>query len=198
MKGNTLIILSTLLLLLVFPTALLSEKKEEEENPHEEMIKDKAVCLDCHTKVPKPGETAPDYFLVDLPSENCLACHSEFEHSGIQEHSGKDAKPLPGDENGKIACFTCHDPHPQGVIEGRSVYASELSDRTRAFIDKIVVPGVEKRVKLKVSPIEEKEALLRLPSAGGEICLKCHENLQDAKQWREKALWEKFIGIFSY
>ncbi|MEM4409516.1 MAG: cytochrome c3 family protein [Candidatus Caldarchaeum sp.] len=162
------------------------------------MVKDKAVCLDCHTKVPEPEETAPDYFLIDLPSENCLACHSEFEHSGVEEHSGKDAKPLPGDENGKIACFTCHDPHPQSVIEGRRVYTSELSDRTRAFIDKIVYPAVEKRVKLKVTATEKREALLRLPSSGNELCMKCHENLKDAKYWREKALWEKFIGIFSY
>ena len=99
-------------LVLLLPTVLASqEKEEEEENPHTGMVDDEFVCLDCHTEVPKEGMKSPTYFLVDEPSENCLGCHDETTHPGSKEHIGQNAKPLPGDQEGKVACFTCHDPH---------------------------------------------------------------------------------------
>lgn len=121
-------------LVLVLSTAsVVAADKDKEDNPHQKMVKDKGVCLDCHTKVPKPGEHAADYFLVDAPSDTCLGCHAEMEHPGVHEHVGKEAKPLPGDEKGAIACFTCHDPHPIGVIPGRNVYSSQTGSTTRAL-----------------------------------------------------------------
>lgn len=182
-------------LITLFPSLLLSEE-EEEENPHRNMVEDQTVCLDCHTKLPKEGETSPTYFLVDLPSENCLGCHSETEHAGVKEHEGKEAKPLPGDENGKIACFSCHDPHPQGVIKGRVVYNAELSERSRRFIGLVVIPYLKEKTGKEIRSKEEREVYLRLPVANNELCAKCHEGLNEIN-WRRYVIWDRFSGPFS-
>lgn len=185
-----------ILFVVLLPVGLFSQEEEEEENPHKEMMGDQAVCLDCHTKLPKGGETSPDYFLVDLPSENCLGCHSEMEHAGVKEHEGKVAKPLPGDENGKIACFTCHDPHPQGAIKGRVVYDADINERSRKFIQFVVIPYIEKKVEMEIKSKTEKEVYLRLPVGNNELCAKCHETLNETN-WRRNILWDKFSGPFS-
>jgi hypothetical protein len=181
-----------LALVLAAPAARAAD---DEDNPHEKMVKDKAVCLDCHTKVPKPGEHAPDYFLVDAPSDNCLGCHAELEHPGVHEHAGKDARPLPGDENGHIACFTCHDPHPAGVIPGRNVYSSDVGGATRAFA---AMRGTPKHAEPRTTP-PMFGALLRVPAAAGEGCLLCHGDVRDdTRTWRERLLWDKFLRLYSY
>jgi len=192
MTGRSLL----LSLLLILLPAGLSAQEDEEENPHKEMLEDQTVCLDCHTKVPKEDETSPDYFLVDLPSENCLGCHEEMEHAGVKEHEGKEAKPFPGDENGKIACFTCHDPHPEGAIKGRVVYDADINERSRRFIELVVVPYVEEEVGNEVKVEENKEVYLRLPIANNELCAKCHETFKDT-DWRRYVIWDKFYAPFS-
>ncbi|MDA2919937.1 cytochrome c3 family protein [Desulfobacterota bacterium AH_259_B03_O07] len=183
-------------IILLFPLSVYTQD-EEEENPHIEMIDDQFVCLDCHTDIPKKGETSPTYFLVDLPSENCLGCHSEIQHAGVKEHGGKDAKPLPGDENGKIACFTCHDPHPQGVIEGRVVYEADLNERSRKFIELIVFPYLEEEVGKEIEYEPEKKVYLREPVKDNKICVTCHETLNKTN-WRRHITWDKFSRPFSY
>lgn len=187
------------LMLIALPQAPLAQgdDEEEEDNPHVEMIDDEFICLDCHTKVPKAQESAADYFLFDTPSENCLGCHDEMEHAGVKEHEGMDSEPLPGDENGKIACFSCHDPHPGGVIEGRKVYDAIAGERTREFVSTVVLPGVGERLGMEVASDTKKEVYLRLPLADNELCIKCHEDIKETN-WREKTLWNKFIGLFSY
>jgi hypothetical protein len=185
-----------ILFVVLLPVGLFSQEEEEEENPHKEMMDDQAVCLDCHTKLPKGGETSPDYFLVDLPSENCLGCHSEMEHAGVKEHEGKAAKPLPGDENGKIACFTCHDPHPQGAVNGRVVYNSDIDERNRKFIKLVVLPYIEKEVGKDIESKVESEVYLRLPVVNNELCAECHQTFKDT-DWRRYVIWDKFSAPFS-
>jgi hypothetical protein len=182
-----------------FPAALLSqEEEEEEENPHVEMVDDEFVCLDCHTDVPKKGQTSPTYFLVDLPSENCLGCHDETQHTGAKEHEGQkvEVENLPGDENGNIACFTCHDPHPEGVIEGRTVYDAVLSERSKQFIEFIVVPNLTEELGQEIKPeFAEAEVYLREPS--NEICINCHK-APIKKDWRNYPPWNKFTDMYTY
>jgi hypothetical protein len=195
MRGSFLLVV--IIFFILSPVGLFSQEKgEKEENPHEEMIKDQTVCLDCHTKLPKEGETSPTYFLVDLPSENCLGCHSEIEHAGVKEHEGEDAKPLPGDENGKIACFSCHDPHPEGVIKGRVVYDADVNERTQKFLQLIVFPYIDTKVKNQVKFEGKKKVYLRLPVGNNELCDKCHETLKQIN-WRRTVIWDKFSAPFS-
>lgn len=163
---------------------------KDEDNPHEKMVRSKSVCVECHTKVPKVGEHAPDYFLVDTPSEHCLGCHDETEHVGAREHLGKDAAPLPGDEHGKIACFTCHDPHPEGVLEGRKVHRAGLNEPTKRFIAARELPAKVERRETE----DEIGALLRLPMAGGEGCRECHA-AKEEESWRKTLLPGHFMRV---
>lgn len=171
-------------------------ERDDEDTPHANMIKDKAICLDCHTKLPQAGEHAPDYFLSTAPSETCLVCHSESEHPGVREHLGKDASHMLGDEKGAIACFTCHDPHPEGVIPGRKVYSSEdVGESTRAFAAMRDLPKLAEARDTR--PM--RGALLRFPAGHGEGCLMCHGGIRnDARSWREKLLGDKFLRVYSY
>jgi len=191
MRSSAVAVLATLVLLLLGPgVARGAGKHSDEDNPHEKMIRSKGACIDCHTKVPKADEHAADYFLVDTPSESCLGCHSETEHPGVAEHAGKDApQALPADENGKIACFTCHDPHPAGVLPGRTVYKSAPNPTTRAFVAaRSFPPSVERR-----EPSEALGALLRAPMAESG-CVVCHKDVQD-RPWRERTTWSEAIRV---
>jgi hypothetical protein len=186
MRNNAAAVVATTLMLGVSSGLALAD----EDNPHLKMIRSKGACIDCHTKVPQPGEHADDYFLVDAPSETCLGCHSETEHPGVAEHVGKDApKALPGDENGKIACMTCHDPHPAGVLPGRTVYKSAVSPTTRAFVAaRSFPPSVTLR-----EPSDELGALLRAPMAESG-CVVCHGTVPD-RPWRERTTWSEAIRV---
>jgi len=184
-------------ILLSFPAALIAQDtEEEEENPHTAMIEDEFVCLDCHTDVPKEGQTSPTYFLVDKPSENCLGCHDETQHAGSKEHDGQKAEHLPGDENGDIACFTCHDPHPEGVIKGRTVFNAELSERSKLYLQYIVAPELSEEFGYEMKPdLSVSEVYLREPS--NKLCITCHETPIN-KNWRNHPPWNKFTDMYTY
>lgn len=189
MRSSALRLLAVLWLVAALVGAARAD--EDEDNPHEKMTRSKTVCLDCHTKLPKAGEHAADYFLVDAPSENCLGCHSEIEHAGVPEHAGKDAGTLPGDENGKIACFTCHDPHPAGTVEGRTVHTSTVNDATRAFLASRALPSSAERRE----PSEEFGALLRSANAE-QGCRDCHASHKESpSSWRERTLWSERLPV---
>ena len=151
-----------------------------QESPHSAMEanpKDEGNCLFCHSEVPKEGEKNPNYLLNSEPSQVCLVCHSETEHVGSNIHlnyvNPKESN-LPGDENNKIACFTCHDPHPQGIIKGRVVYAAHLGRHEKDFIKEVVLP--KKEVK-EVSLTEKTKVRLRLPLEDNKLCRACHIKL---------------------
>jgi hypothetical protein len=192
--------MSTSRVLLVLVAALLlavgsggvraADDEKDEDNPHEKMVRSKAACLECHSKVPNVGDHAADYFLVDTPSEHCLGCHDENEHVGVQLHLGKEAAPLPADEKGKIACFTCHDPHPQGVLAGRTVHRAGLNEATQRFLAARTLPA---GVTLRKSE-DELGALLRYSMADGEGCRQCHVAKEES--WRSNLLPSHFMRVW--
>lgn len=150
-----------------------------QESPHSAMganPKDEGNCLICHSKVPKQGEKNPKYLLNSESSQVCLVCHSETQHVGSKRHldymNPKESN-LPGDENDRIACFTCHDPHPQGIIKGRVVYEAELGKREKDIIKEVVL--TKKETKLHVT--NETKVLLRVPLGDNKLCKTCHVRL---------------------
>ena len=186
-----------ILMIVLLPAVLVSlGQEEDEENPHIEMVEDEFVCLDCHTDVPKKGETSPTYFLVDKPSENCLGCHDETQHAGSKEHDGQKAEHLPADENGNIACFTCHDPHPQGVIEGRTVYDAMLNERSKKYIEVIVAPELSEQLGYEVT-VEPPDSEVYLREPVNKLCVMCHESPIN-KNWRNHPPWDKFTDMYTY
>jgi len=190
-------VLFAILIAVLVPTLLVSQEKEEEEeeeNPHTMMVDDDFVCLDCHTEVPKEGAKSPAYFLVDAPSENCLGCHDDGTHPGSKQHVGKDIKTgLPLDENGAIACFTCHDPHPAGVLKERKVYGAELSERSAEFLRLVRLPALRKETGGEIKLDTAKNVYLRQPM--NKICRTCHENIQFKEVYTP---WYRYTEMFTY
>lgn len=190
-------VLFAILIAVLAPTLLVSQEKEEEEeeeNPHTMMVDDDFVCLDCHTEVPKEGAKSPAYFLVDAPSENCLGCHDDGTHPGSKQHVGKDIKTgLPLDENGAIACFTCHDPHPAGVLKERKVYGAELSERSAEFLRLVRLPALRKETGGEIKLDTAKNVYLRQPM--NKICRTCHENIQFKEVYTP---WYRYTEMFTY
>ncbi len=188
-------LLIAILIMALVPTLLLSEESEDdEENPHTAMVDDDFACLDCHTEVPKEGETSPTYFLVDAPSENCLGCHDDATHPGSKKHVGKEIKTgLPLDENGKIACFTCHDPHPAGVLKDREVYGAELGERTAEFLRLVTLPYLRKEIGGEVELDPAENVYLRKPM--NNICSTCHETIQFKEVYTP---WYRYSEMFTY
>lgn len=189
-------VLIAILIAVLVPTLLVSQEKEEEEeeNPHSTMVDDEFVCLDCHAEVPKEGEKSPTYFLVDAPSEVCLGCHDDATHPGSKLHLGKDIKTgLPLDENGKIACFTCHDPHPAGVLKDREVYGAELSERSAEFLRLVTLPALKKEIGGEIELDTAKNVYLRKPM--NEVCSTCHETIKFKEVYTP---WYKYSRMFTY
>ena len=147
-----------------------------QESPHaamEQNPKDEDNCLFCHSEMPKAGEKVSNYLLNFEPSEACLVCHSASQHVGSKEHleyTIPQSSNLPADENNKLACFSCHDPHPQGIIEGRTVYGVDRGKHEKDFITQVVVPERAGKIALP----EKTKVLLRLPLEDNKLCIDCH------------------------
>jgi hypothetical protein len=169
LKGKKILLLITFILL----SYSISRSQESPHSAMEENPKDEGNCLFCHSELPKEGEKAPNYLLNFEPSEACLACHSASQHVGSKEHleySIPQSSSLPGDENNKVACFSCHDPHPQGIIKGRIVYDIELGQHEKEFITQVVIPERGGKIALP----EKTKVLLRLPIEDNKLCVDCH------------------------
>ncbi len=107
-------------------------------DPHQQLNDEGEIiietCLMCHTE--KPDEKHATFkdvkFLGDIEMM-CRRCHHiAGNHSGNADHMGIEPSPdglqrievmeekynirLPLDENGKMTCITCHNPHARGVI----------------------------------------------------------------------------------
>jgi cytochrome c7-like protein len=173
--------MSKLILLVTIVTFLLVSVSisNSQESPHSAMEanpKDEENCLVCHSKVPKEGENNPNYLLNSEPSQVCLTCHSDTQHVGSKKHldymNPKESN-LPGGENNKIACFTCHDPHPQGIIKDRVVYEADLGMREKDLIKELALSG--KQAKLHLT--KETKVLLRRPLEDNKLCQTCHVKL---------------------
>ncbi len=173
-KGILLTVLITLLLI----SYSISKSQESPHSAMEANPEDEGNCIICHSEVPKEGEKSPYYFLnfEEEPSQVCLVCHSESQHVGSKKHLSyvnPEGSNLPGAEGNKIACFTCHDPHPQGVIKGRTVYEAHLGKHEKDFIKRVTIPEKE----VKVSLTEKTKVRLRIPLEGNKLCKTCHAGL---------------------
>lgn len=79
------------------------------------------------------------------------------------------------------------DPHPAGVIEGRSVSASAVNGATRAFVaSRELAAKVERR-----EPSEAFGGLLRSPPVD-DGCPVRHASAKDGS-WKERALWGEHV-----
>jgi len=111
--------------------------KFEKFNPHKQLDEKKEIialkCLYCHKKVPDvKKEEFKDVALIGGLSPLCLRCHHKEDKTTLHaRHLRKPSEKvlarikqmeiefgivLPLDDDGKITCATCHNPHEKGVI----------------------------------------------------------------------------------
>jgi hypothetical protein len=132
-------------------------------------------CTACHTSRPVAGAVPAEARLRQEGSGGCQGCHGGVPHVGVVGHLGK-ALPagvrLPSD-GGKIACWTCHDVHQYGVLEGPSVAPAVEGLRAAALGGEWSnLPGAGLRW-----PGEGEvghPGLLAAPLGGGGLCRTCH------------------------
>ncbi|MBI5057526.1 MAG: hypothetical protein HZB61_13010 [Nitrospirae bacterium] len=135
------------------------EQKYQKLNPH--MQRDEKgkiipeICLYCH--VEKPDEKTADYKDVKLIGDLkmiCQRCHGDMiRHPGGIDHyrvpstkmyirmqmlEDKFETVLPLDEEGKLTCITCHNPHEKGVIPKGRRGAKGASENYRHRLPKIL------------------------------------------------------------
>ncbi|MFQ5645785.1 MAG: cytochrome c3 family protein [bacterium] len=103
----------------------------------------KEVCRLCHSR--NPDRKAENLYLILKPEEICVDCHPAYrkKHPGGQDHfmvslTRKEKKQI-GFSRGvsknlylpfadqKMACYTCHDPHPEGVITSTDTRVREIN-----------------------------------------------------------------------
>jgi len=124
----------------------------EMHNPHEQVDADKKIiveqCLYCH--VEKPDEKysgSKDIILKSKIEVLCQRCHNiKGNHSGNVNHLRKPSAKaikrmnkmkekfniiLPLDNEGKLTCATCHNPHEKGVIKAEKPSAKGADDKYR-------------------------------------------------------------------
>jgi hypothetical protein len=115
-------------------------------NPHRQVDAsgkvDEKVCLYCHSSVADRTVQGMDKvgFVADLKTY-CIGCHEKsLRHPVNVQHVG--AKPgegmtrrikafeqertatFPRGANGEVLCFTCHNPHQEGVLSGKAAVES--------------------------------------------------------------------------
>jgi hypothetical protein len=122
-------------------------------DPHQQLDKNDEIligtCLICHKE--KPDEkhaTFKEVTFIGNIETMCRRCHHiAGNHSGNIDHMGLIPSPaglkkikivevkynvrLPLDENGKMTCITCHNPHAKGVIPESSPGARGAGSRHR-------------------------------------------------------------------
>lgn len=118
------------------------------------------ACAICHAGPP----TAADPALQLDPVAICHSCHASEQHTGIAAHLERELDPVTLERaraarlplpDGRIACVTCHDPHPNA--SERPVATAQAPSW---FVDRFgpVAPGSD---------------LARLP--GPALCTACHD-----------------------
>ena len=111
--------------------------KFERYNPHEQLDKNGKIitlkCLYCHKKVPDVKEAEyKDVTLIGDLVPLCVRCHNKANKGTLHASHLRKPSPkvlarikqmeveygivLPLDDDGKITCATCHNPHEKGVI----------------------------------------------------------------------------------
>lgn len=115
-------------------------------NPHKQVGADgkpiASTCNFCHAVDPWGGEYGPGNMNYrESPSELCLSCHKPKPHpdrdhlvelptkklDNLHAYEARHKVKLPLYGDGKVSCFTCHNPHGKGVLSGmEALGAGEL------------------------------------------------------------------------
>jgi hypothetical protein len=168
-------------------------------------------CIYCHMEAPDPSvdEQASEMVFRLPKAKLCYGCHLKTPHLNALNHQTEPTEEirrkmrqaeiehevkLPLDDQGEIACITCHSPHQSGVIDPGKAAGKVVQDRpvedgiaysrtawSRVFakdktqrLQTLLVKQQSKTALPEYLRIEQ-EVLLRLSAKDGTLCLSCHE-----------------------
>jgi hypothetical protein len=124
-------------------------KKFSSLNPHDQIDETgtiyKQKCLYCHVTV--PSTTAGDEGLkfTDTLTALCVSCHQIGPHptqehqvsmtkamlATLREYEERRMVRLPLDEDNRVTCVTCHNPHERGLLKGPAGVGADEDKRLR-------------------------------------------------------------------
>ena len=129
----------------------------ESKNTKQQLPEESGPCGACHIPHHAANKKlwARPFALVNNPSQMCLVCHGEKSHDPIRQvgsHSHPiNVKPLPNDTipeslplfadstirdpDGRMQCFTCHDPHQWELGQPLSITGKDIEgDANNSFL----------------------------------------------------------------
>ena len=183
-------------------------KRFERFDPHR-AEGDSPVCLHCHIARPDPGSDGVK--LRGGLRAICMGCHRAVPHAGAREHSTtlppdmlelkrqteRTANVLlPLDEEGKMGCGTCHNPHGGNAIPQTEPAARRAAPEDPvvdpAIFSSVVMPGIRRLAESHetpgaVRPRNRSGAMLRLPLRDGALCVACHTSGPIPRERTEEA-----------
>jgi hypothetical protein len=146
------------------------EKQYAKLDPHNQISESGEIndnkCLYCHAEMPDAKvQSYSDVKLIGKLEVLCFRCHhkqskfhpinanhlrvpSEAVLANMEETENKLGVILPLDNEGKISCPTCHNPHERGVLPSEKASAQGASEKYR----------------------------LRLAAKNLQICIACHKD----------------------
>jgi len=158
-------------------------QREDPHHPEARKDPNDPSCTVCHDLVPAEGAAPGDSGLRLQDEDLCGFCHEDAQHSGMEAHMGVKVESLDPearslvalDPEGKIACWTCHEVHGDGVGWTEPKPGKPAGDSIRELIrskdwagllpDDVVWPGTTAR--------DRHLPLLGL-AGDGPLCSACH------------------------
>lgn len=159
--------------------------RKDPHHPNQARNIDSPTCAACHTRTPADGAIPTQANLRYALQETCTTCHQGAVHTGLDAHLGKVVPPeraskLPASitltEDGRVACWTCHEVHDGSDATQRPVSPFIAGLRARNADEDWsghVTPAIEWPGE---STKPEHPPLLALPVADGSLCRACHGN----------------------
>ena len=119
-------------------------------NPHDQIDESGEVyqkkCLYCHVAVPNVSAGAEGLRYTDTLTALCVSCHQTGPHpSGgdhlkplnktmllkLREYEERRMVRLPLEDENRVTCVTCHNPHERGLLKGAAGIGADESNRLR-------------------------------------------------------------------
>jgi hypothetical protein len=124
-------------------------KKFSSLNPHDQLDETGVIyqkkCLYCHVTVPSLTATFAELRFTDTLQAICVSCHPVGPHpardhlvplpqamrENLKKYEERRMVRLPLDDDDKVTCITCHNPHERGLLKGGAGVGADEEKRLR-------------------------------------------------------------------
>jgi hypothetical protein len=119
-------------------------------NPHDQIDESGEIyqkkCLYCHVTVPGTSSVSEGMRFTDTLTALCISCHQTGPHpnnmdhlqplpktmrDNLSEYEERRKVRLPLEDDNRVTCITCHNPHERGLIKGPGGIGADEAKRLR-------------------------------------------------------------------